>query len=144
MKALTLHQPWASLVAVGAKHIETRSWPCPKSVIGERIAIHAGRGLHIPSHQDEFNRRVAHYLGNFWVSQSRGGVVVATVRVLSCVEMTVQNIADLPAGDDERLFGDYAPGRWMWNLASVELVDPPIPARGYQRIWNWRHNGNGN
>lgn len=26
MKALTLHQPWASLVAVGAKKIETRSW----------------------------------------------------------------------------------------------------------------------
>lgn len=26
MKALTLRQPWASLVAVGAKRIETRSW----------------------------------------------------------------------------------------------------------------------
>jgi hypothetical protein len=26
MKALTLYQPWATLVAVGAKRIETRSW----------------------------------------------------------------------------------------------------------------------
>lgn len=27
MKALTLYEPWASLVALGAKKIETRSWP---------------------------------------------------------------------------------------------------------------------
>ena len=26
MKALTLTQPWATLVAIGAKRIETRSW----------------------------------------------------------------------------------------------------------------------
>ena len=44
MKALTLHQPWASLIACGAKRIETRSWPPPKSLIGKRIAIHAGIG----------------------------------------------------------------------------------------------------
>src|SRR5688500_9634413 len=41
MKALTLWQPWASLVAVGVKTIETRSWPAPNSLNGERIAIHA-------------------------------------------------------------------------------------------------------
>jgi len=27
MKALSLHQPWASMVATGAKTIETRRWP---------------------------------------------------------------------------------------------------------------------
>lgn len=40
MKALTLHQPWASLVAVGAKTIETRSWST--SYRGP-LAIHAAR-----------------------------------------------------------------------------------------------------
>lgn len=38
MKALTLHQPWASLVAIGVKTIETRSWPT--SYRGP-LAIHA-------------------------------------------------------------------------------------------------------
>lgn len=38
MKVLTLHQPWATLVAVGAKTIETRSQP---TYLRERIAIHA-------------------------------------------------------------------------------------------------------
>lgn len=40
VKALTLHQPWASLVAVGAKTIETCSWPT--SYRG-RLLIHAGK-----------------------------------------------------------------------------------------------------
>ena len=41
MPALTLWQPWASLIAIGAKSIETRSWPAPAGLVGERIAIHA-------------------------------------------------------------------------------------------------------
>jgi activating signal cointegrator 1 len=41
MKALTLHQPYASLVALGVKRIETRSWAT--SYRGP-IAIHAGAG----------------------------------------------------------------------------------------------------
>lgn len=42
MKAITLHQPWATLVALGVKTIETRSWAPPKALIGERLLIHAG------------------------------------------------------------------------------------------------------
>jgi activating signal cointegrator 1 len=41
--ALSLHQPWASLIAIGAKRFETRSWPAPKAMIGRRIAIHAAK-----------------------------------------------------------------------------------------------------
>lgn len=41
MKAITLWQPYASLVALGVKTIETRSWPAPKGLVGQRIAIHA-------------------------------------------------------------------------------------------------------
>lgn len=45
MKVLSLHQPWATLVALGVKTIETRSWPAPRWLVhrfGEqRIAIHA-------------------------------------------------------------------------------------------------------
>lgn len=44
MNALTLHQPWASLMALGVKTIETRSWPAPQSAIGQRFVIHAGKG----------------------------------------------------------------------------------------------------
>lgn len=42
MKVITLHQPWATLIALGVKTIETRSWAPPKALIGERLLIHAG------------------------------------------------------------------------------------------------------
>lgn len=43
MKAISLWQPWASLVAIKAKTIETRHWPAPSRMIGKRIAIHAAK-----------------------------------------------------------------------------------------------------
>lgn len=42
MKALTIWQPWASLIAIGAKPYEFRGWRPPCAIIGQRIAIHAG------------------------------------------------------------------------------------------------------
>lgn len=42
MKALTIWQPWATLIVEGAKPYEFRGWLFPKSLIGQRIAIHAG------------------------------------------------------------------------------------------------------
>lgn len=38
MKAITLHQPWASLLAYGVKKYETRSWPCPEKFLLQRMA----------------------------------------------------------------------------------------------------------
>lgn len=40
MKALTLHQPWASLIAAGVKTIETRSW---STRYRGPLAVHAGK-----------------------------------------------------------------------------------------------------
>lgn len=42
MKALTIWQPWASLIIAGAKPVEWRGWACPRWIVGQRIAIHAG------------------------------------------------------------------------------------------------------
>lgn len=43
MKAISLWQPWASLIACGAKPYETRSWAPPRDLIGQPIAIHAAK-----------------------------------------------------------------------------------------------------
>jgi hypothetical protein len=43
MKAISLWQPWASLIACGAKPYETRHWAPPRELIGQRIAIHAAK-----------------------------------------------------------------------------------------------------
>lgn len=44
MKALTVKQPWATLIMLGLKPVENRSWRPPSSLIGERFVIHAGKG----------------------------------------------------------------------------------------------------
>jgi hypothetical protein len=43
MKAISLWQPWASLIACGAKPFETRHWAPPRELIGATIAIHAAK-----------------------------------------------------------------------------------------------------
>src|ERR1700732_4369319 len=45
MKAISLWQPWASLIACGAKPYETRDWAPPESMIGQPIAIHAAKKI---------------------------------------------------------------------------------------------------
>lgn len=45
MKAISLWQPWASLIACGAKPFETRHWAPPPELIGQRIAIHAAKKI---------------------------------------------------------------------------------------------------
>lgn len=45
MKAISLWQPWASLIACGMKPYETRHWSPPRDLIGQTIAIHAAKKL---------------------------------------------------------------------------------------------------
>ena len=141
MKALSLHQPWASLIAAGAKRVETRDWMPPKSLLGKPLAIHATRqAVVFPSHPEyaEFNRAVARCLGPKWPVTVPQGAVVAVVTLGEA--RRVVHAHDIPEGD-EAIFGEYALGRWMWLLEDVTPVDPPIPARGRQRVWNWKPPG---
>lgn len=41
MKAISIKQPWASLIAHGIKDIENRTWKCPQKYLGQRVLIHA-------------------------------------------------------------------------------------------------------
>lgn len=45
MRAITLTQPWATLIVLGAKRVETRGDRFPAPKVGETIAIHAAKGL---------------------------------------------------------------------------------------------------
>ena len=44
MKAISIKQPWASLIVHGIKDIENRTWVCPQKYIGKRVLIHASAG----------------------------------------------------------------------------------------------------
>jgi hypothetical protein len=136
MKAITLYQPWASSIAVGGKKIETRSWPC-EDYRGP-IAIHAGKKT------DELNRfweipfadvlihdapRELNYYGPESLPL---GCIVAVALLVDCVPTDGLEVDEL-----EALLGDFSPGRWAWKLENIKRLDPPIPARGYQKLWDW-------
>ena len=137
MKALTLTQPWATLIAIGAKKIETCSWST--SYRGP-LAIHAARG----GYNDDIViadtpfRRALEKAGIQSRLQIPLGCVVAIcelVRIDSIKEGYWKYITQ-----DERDFGDYTAGRYAWILENVSELSHPISAKGALGLWEW--NGN--
>ena len=91
MKSLTLHQPWASLIAHGVKSIETRSWAPPQSLVGQRIAIHAGKKVVGPQLLNRNTRQaIARLFGEEWEKDIPKGAVVATALLKDARQVGVQ------------------------------------------------------
>jgi hypothetical protein len=133
MKALPLWQPWASLVALGAKRVETRHWKAPESLIGQRIAIHAtktARELWIAD-TEPFRTHL-----RCLDSPLPLGAIVATVVLKRCCVMTSEGITLLRQHHpDEYAFGNYAVDRFAWVLAEVIRLDTPVAFKGSQGIF---------
>lgn len=152
MRCLTLTQPWASLVAVGAKRIETRSW---RTSYRGPLAIHAAKGF--PGEAKRFceAKIVQEALGwtpfDFWVRDGQIktlplGCVIATCDVIDCRWIVEDpNRRFLMAPDSymvappapELYFGNYEPGRYGWFLENVKMLPEPIPAKGALSLWEW-------
>jgi hypothetical protein len=137
MKALTLTQPWATLVAIGAKRIETRSW---YTLYRGPLAIHAAKGMPdwaMDICQEEPFRTVLRAAGIFGVCDLPRGAVLATCRLATVkqTDLLTSAIARLP--EQELVFGDFSTGRYGWILDSVQSLPQPIRATGAQRLWNW-------
>ena len=144
MKALSLHQPWATLIADGVKTIETRSWSPHRNQIGRRIGIHASRFVAIkrnhidPETWDEMVR----LHGLRWAKEIPKGAMVATAVLKAAYRVRKLEKDRALLVDTERTIpvdphGDYTPGRWLWVLEDIRPIDPPIPATGRLGLWNW-------
>lgn len=133
MKCVPLHEPWASLVAKGAKRVETRHWPTPQTILGRRVGIHA---CATPEHRDlvrrsPFNR----YFGS--EDELRYGHILCTAVITQCLVMTERNIAKVRAEQpEEYAFGDWTPGRYAWILRELEPLARPV-----RRHRDWKGQG---
>lgn len=142
MKALTLTQPWATLVARGEKQIETRSW---RTDYRGPLAIHAGKGLAGATEQmlTMLVQRAPFYraLGAGRVEDIVAGLprgAVVAVGVLVNVELIAEaTIRSIGRSSNEYAFGDYSLGRYAWFLEDVQPLPEPVPARGMQLLWDW-------
>lgn len=129
MKALTLHQPWASLIGIGAKEYETRSWAT--SYRGP-LAIHAGKTVGVVP--DGWIRQWVQPLGIRDVSKVPLGAMLCVCE-LTAIYRTEELLPHL--SEQEKVFGNFRPGRFAWRMKVVEVLDPPIPCAGKQGLWNW-------
>jgi ASCH domain-containing protein len=120
MKALTVKQPWASLIISGIKDVENRSI---RTNYRGPLAIHVAKAratAYVPGHwPDEA------YLPGItaWTFNSYSGHVIGTVELIDCVQghESPWAIAD----------------QWHWVLASPVEFDVPRRATGRLGIWNW-------
>src|SRR5262245_47216191 len=105
MKAITLTQPWATLVAIGEKRIETRSW---STRYRGRIAIHAAKAFPLGAQElcydDPFHSAICGAgVGDGPWALPRGAIV-ATARLVDCLPIDAAPIAGrdciAPDGED--------------------------------------------
>lgn len=154
IKALTLTQPWATLVAIGSKRIETRSWAPHHAMIGRRIAIHAAKHW---SEDDRWLATTEPFKSALRAGYRRGlverphilelprGCVVALATLEAVYPTTArargrQALEELLADaryPHEAAFGNYGSGRYALALGDVRAVEP-IVARGALGFWDWQ------
>lgn len=150
MRALTIYQPWASLIMLGAKPYEYRRWPAPKPFHGQRIVIHAAaRRLDEFEVQDLLTRldmgeetgldveKAAGLLSRVVFKQGKEGVHLPLSSGLGtavlgepvlCTELHAGQVADSDRIDEHM---------WAWPLTDIQAFEHPIPARGFQGFWTW-------
>ena len=139
MKALTLTQPRATLVAIGAKKIETRSW---KTSYRGPLAIHAAKGFPKWARTMCEDYPFVDALVGWAVHTLPLGQVIATCRLVDCVPTDHITAKTCPFRDlltkQEELFGDYGEGRYAWILDNVHELPVPLPAKGALGLWEWK------
>lgn len=160
MKAITLTQPWATLVALKKKRIETRSWSTQHR---GPLAIHAAKGfppglrmgqtLRVGGFTVERDKSGLLLRGNHelwpWPYRLPMGAVVATAELVEVHQITEESLGWMDSFlrivvhreewliEPERDFGDYTPGRYAWLLSSIEPLHPPVEAKGALGLWDW-------
>ncbi len=135
MKALTVAQPVASLVASGAWGALTRS---VDTAHRGWLAIHASSKLPLEmlaACSQEPCRRVLAAAGYPSPAALPLGAVVGVARLVNCLRIDMS--MRLPA-EPERSLGEWREGRWAWLLMEPILLPRPVAATGACELWEWR------
>lgn len=131
--ALSLIEPWATLMAIGAKRVETRSWA---TAYRGPFAIHASRKLDKDICREEPFATVLRLHFGTWnfLDRFRLGEIVGVAELLHCE--TVESLAPHQSSN-EIAFGNYDQdcGRFGFVTDYATLLPTPIPARGMLNFW---------
>lgn len=155
MRAISLWQPWATLVAVEEKRFETRHWKTPFR--GE-LAIHASKTFRSDckrlAQTDRFSKALKRgCLKDSGLNEQEQeaipfdeillplGGVVAVVELVEIIPVEVWLQRHCHRGlvmekhVNEFAFGNYEPGRFAWKLENVRRLKSPVACPGRQGFW---------
>lgn len=151
MKALTLWQPWSWAIAHAGKRVENRTWAPPASVIGQRVAMHAGLRLDKSAVKALcFESKTANAHGLDMLAQAGGlarGAVESVATLLGYVMRDGEAVWRKADGslveddcDKHLRFHDARRSKWWigpigWVLADVTPLPKPVPCKGAQGLW---------
>jgi len=141
MRALTVRQPYASLLALGIKKMETRT---RDTKIRGSIAIHAGLampcriGERIKFGEFEVERDSLSGLllrgPGMWPYRLPVGAIVGIGDLFQT--RRTESLEHRP-DERERSLGSHDPGNWAWSITSMSRILNPITATGSLGWWNW-------
>ena len=153
--ALTIWQPWATLIMIGAKPYEFRKWAAPGSHVGDWIVIHAGaRSVKLEEVEDLLLRLggtddgtglrediARPFLAGLFSrmtsghSRSAGRTVLPLAAGLGTAVLgNPRRATAIFSGGDSTRVDHHV---WAWPLSDVQTFAEPIPARGAQGFWPW-------
>jgi hypothetical protein len=128
-RALSLTQPWATLMAIDAKRVETRAW---NTNYRGWVAIHASKGYPMECrnlcYSSPFGLAMANYISPD--DLPLGQILAVTEIIESGRTEHVQGLSD-----QEIALGDYSPGRYAIFTRGVRRLKQPITIKGALNIW---------
>ena len=151
-QAITVWQPWATLIAEGAKRFEFRGWAPPQSMWGTRIAIHAGAR---PVRKAEVRELLLKLHSSYWRETGidrQAGIEILTPILMAPWTLPLSSVLciatlgapvrneKLAAELGTRLVNDSDLGEhtnFGWPLGAIEQLRPFVPAKGRQGFWRW-------
>ncbi len=125
---LSIKEPFATLMATGDKHIETRSW---KTNYRGELFIHASR-----------EKLAKEYLNDLYIMNliqnldMNYGNIICKGNLVDCKYMDKNFLDSIKKNTKEFNLGLYEEGRYAWIFEDIERIHP-IPAKGKLNIWNY-------
>lgn len=123
MKALTVQQPHAYLIAAGEKRVENRTWTT--SYRGP-LAIHAGKGMQYLTTAEVWKQ----YEGKLLFAR-----VLAVVQLVECFDHNKIMQGEIPQEYFWLRRDKYCEGPVCWVLAAARLLTPAVKFRGAQGLF---------
>lgn len=134
MKALTLYQPWASLIAWREKQYETRGW---STLYRGPLAIHASKNFKEGREVCAINSFYREALARAGVQHFDNLPIGAVLCLVDLVDVVKTETLNGKISQSEEHFGDYSWGRYAWKLENVRVLKYPFTQRGSQGLWEW-------